>query len=174
MLLVADPKELSDELPLISEDTERSESFLMEASAPAGKHQEDDDDDGEIDDAISRYIVDQTASKNLKTGSAEHRSKESAASGSILKLRSAMKATSSVVPDPVDEDKELEYIRGDDDVESQKTYTQKELDEAKRLLRRAFVDFYRSLSLLSSYRYNCFITSSNKYVCKLCFQDSNF
>ncbi|KAG0606207.1 hypothetical protein M758_9G122400 [Ceratodon purpureus] len=146
------PKELSDELPLISEDTERSESFLMEASAPAGKHQEDDDDDGEIDDAISRYIVDQTASKNLKTGSAEHRSKESAASGSILKLRSAMKATSSVVPDPVDEDKELEYIRGDDDVESQKTYTQKELDEAKRLLRRAFVDFYRSLSLLSSYR----------------------
>lgn len=143
--LVADPKELSDELPLVSEDTERSESFLIKASA-SGKHQGDIDEEGEIDDAIQ----DQVASMKLKTGHAKYLSKESDASESVLKLRSAMKQASTI-PEPMEE-KELEYIRGDDDVEGQKTYTQKELDEAKKLLQRAFVDLHRSLSLLSSYR----------------------
>lgn len=48
----------------------------------------------------------------------------------------------------------MECIKRDDDVENQKTYTQKELDEAKKLLQWAFVDFYTSLGFLSSYRYN--------------------
>jgi hypothetical protein len=120
----------------------------MKASA-SGKHQGDIDEEGEIDDAIQDYI-DQVALMKLKTGDAKYHTKENDASESVLKLRSAMKQASTI-PEPIEE-KELEYIRGDDDVESQKTYTQKELDEAKKLLQRAFVDLYRSLSLLSSYR----------------------
>lgn len=113
----------------------------------SGAHGESDDDD-ESDDAIQSYI-DHVASKNLKSGHAEQ--KECAALGNILKLRSAIK-TASVIPEPLEE-KEVANIPGDDDIENQKAYSQKELDQARKQLQRAFVEFYRSLSLLSSYRY---------------------
>lgn len=54
--LVADPEELSDELPLIPEDTDRSESFLMSESLPR-KHQGDiAEEEGDVDDTIQSYI----------------------------------------------------------------------------------------------------------------------
>lgn len=106
------------------------------------------DEDDETDDVIQNYI-DVISSKNLKSGHAE---RQNAASGSILKLRSAMK-TASVIPEPIEEEKEKVDIPGGDDIENQKTYSQKELDQAKKQLQRAFMEFYRGLSLLSSYRY---------------------
>jgi len=139
---------LSGELPLIQEGMERSNSFLMSPSA-SGAHGDSDEDD-ETEDAIRDYI-DRVESKNLKSAQAEQ--KESASAGSILKLRSSAMKTPTVIPEPFEPEKEMAHIPRDDDIENQKTYSQKELDKAKKQLQRAFLEFYRSLSLLSSYRY---------------------
>jgi len=137
---------LSGEIPLIRKDLERSESFLLRASGSPIIDEED-----ETDNAIQNYI-DGTQSKNLKSRFAEqrHTKLDSPASGSILMRRSAMKT----LPEAVEaQEKVVELVPGDDDIENQKTYSQKELNEAKKMLQKAFADFYRSLSFLSSFRY---------------------
>jgi len=76
--------------------------------------------------------------------------------------RSALKKGSQI-PEPPPASEQLQgelaaCIHLDNDIENQKDQTiksEKELIQAKKLLRLAFVEFYRGLSLLSNYRYTC-------------------
>ncbi|KAG0581876.1 hypothetical protein KC19_3G016400 [Ceratodon purpureus] len=120
------PKELSGELPLIREEMGRSGSLLMRE----GKHGDAVDED----DVIRKYNEQHHGSN---------------ASGNVIKLRSALES----IPEPADDEVEvIEPVKGPHDIESCKIYSQKELDQAKKKLDIAFVDFYRRLTFISSYR----------------------
>lgn len=109
-------------------------------------------DNDDEDDAIRKYI-----------DRHEENHRGSTASGSVVKLRSALKS----IPEPHDDEVEIiEPVKGHQDVENCKVYTQKELDQAKKLLDRAFVDFYRSLTFLSSFRYLTLADGTLKLVIK--------
>lgn len=150
---LADSKELSDEMPLIHEDELQMQEFPLRS--PHGVHSQvmGSQDEEESDGAIQDYI-DQVAAKNLRSGHADnlpfplHSNPSSPAT-----LRSALKKVVSAVSGPLEEDKVLEDVVKGEDLENQKSYSQKELDEARKLLRLAVVEFYRGLGLLSNYRY---------------------
>lgn len=75
--------------------------------------------------------------------------------------RSALKRVSNIPEEPEDEP-EIEPAAAGvldfRDIENQKHMfkSEKEFNQAKKLLRLAFVEFYRGLGLLSNYRYSLF------------------
>ena len=70
--------------------------------------------------------------------------------------RSALKKVSQIPELPEEPEIEAATVPVDHDIENQKVptlKTEKEFNQAKNLLRLAFVEFYRGLGLLASFRY---------------------
>ncbi|KAG0627990.1 hypothetical protein M758_2G242000 [Ceratodon purpureus] len=147
-------KGVSDELPLIDEDTVKSDHDYQMQTFPLTPSRRDRAQihDDESDNAIQDYI-DQVAAKNLRSpGHGEVRFEPDSPTVSSVTLKSAMKKVSTI-PEPVEDEKVVvEDVVRLDDIENQKVYSQKELDHARKVLRQAFVEFYRGLSMLSNYR----------------------
>lgn len=149
---------ISDELPLIDEDTVKSDQELYQMQTfpmtPSRRNRaqskRDVEEDDDADNAIQEYI-DQVARSPRSPG--VRFLPDSPGVSSPGALKSAMKRVSAV-PEPVEE--ESAVVEGAvrlDDIETQRVYTQKELDHARKVLRQAFVEFYRGLGMLSNYRY---------------------
>jgi hypothetical protein len=165
---LADFKDAStDAMPLIPEGMEKSTVRPMQ-TLPA-KHEEDE---GELDTVIQDYI-DQVAASNLKRRrgnlKGEFSDLEVAIPGSqffsprgrtvrFSPVTSADHRSNprKVSPEAEAEQSEVEamVLMSHSDIENQKGQTsRKQLDHAEKLLRLAFVEFYRGLGLLSHYRF---------------------
>lgn len=89
---------------------------------------------------------DQGPARNLRSRRADLNSQQDRS----VPLRLAQKSVSEKPDNQVLEDV---LFWGGSDLENHKVYSQKELDQAKRVLRRAFVEFFRVLGMLSNFRY---------------------
>jgi len=154
---LSEAKELSDELPLVHENELRR----GRSDSDHGQFRANEVGDGP-DGPIHDYI-DQGSVKNLRSRRADAHSQQDSASARSVPLRSALKKVSAI-PELVENDKMLEDVLGDHDLENHKSYSQKELDHAKKVLRRAFVEFFRGLGLLSNYRYSTKRADNNSWI----------
>jgi hypothetical protein len=157
---LAGSKGRSDELPLIDDDTVKLDQEYQMQTFPLTPSRRDlgqvnrYDEDDEPDNAIQDYL-DQVAAVNLRSpGHGSVRFQSDSAAVSPAPLKSAMKKVSTT-PEPIEDEKVVvqDHVMRLDDIENQKAYSQKELDHARKVLRQAFVEFYRGLGLLSNYRY---------------------
>lgn len=168
-MLGTEAKETNPEMPLIPENDLKSNEFPLQTFPMKSE------DSGEVDNVIQDYI-DQVAATNLKqrranfaeandlelaipevrpggVGLAPSPGGRNARFSSPVTPRSALKKVSNIPEEP----EEIEPVPADlvTDIENQKHHlkSEKEFLNAKNLLRHAFVEFYRGLGLLSTFRY---------------------